>query len=65
MKNNKDNITKAKYIEWQVSLFGGCFIAFGLRSLLSNFLKLYALVIILIGIIMHSWGMYQIHKRNQ
>lgn len=61
----KDKLTKAKYIEWQASLFGACFIAFGLGILLESYFAAFALLIILIGIVMHSWGMYKIHQRNK
>lgn len=61
----EEKLTKAKYIEWQASLFGASLIAFGLGVLLANYLQPFALTIILIGIIMHSWGMYKIHQRNK
>ena len=61
----KDKLTKARYVEWQASLFGACFIAFGLGILLASYFQTFALFIILIGIILHSWGMYKIHKRNK
>ena len=62
---NKDNLTKAKYIEWHASLFGACFIAFGLGAIMTNYVQQYTLWIILLGVIMHSWGMYKIHQRNK
>lgn len=65
MKKQNDNLTKAKYIEWQASLFGACFIAFGLGSLLTKYISEYALLVILIGILMHAWGMFKIHNRNK
>lgn len=61
----KDKLRKVKYIEWQASLFGASFIAFGLGALLASYFRPYALIIILIGIIMHSWGMYKMYKRNK
>lgn len=61
----EEKLTKAKYIEWQASLFGACFIAFGLGVLLASYFQPFALIIILIGIIMHSWGMYKTHQRNK
>lgn len=61
----KEQLTKAKYTEWQASLFGACFIAFGLGVLFANFAQSFSLIIILIGIILHSWGMYKIHQRNK
>lgn len=61
----KEKLTKARYGEWQASLFGACFIALGLGVLLASYFTDFALIIILIGIIMHSWGMYKIHQRNK
>lgn len=63
--NNKDNLTEAKYIEWQASLFGACFVAFGLGAIMTAYVQQYTLWIILLGVIMHSWGMYKIHQRNK
>lgn len=60
-----EKLTKAKYGEWQASLFGACFIAFGLGALLYRFFPQTLLYfVILVGIILHSWGMYRIHQRN-
>lgn len=61
----KDKLTKAKYSEWQASLFGACFIAFGLGVLFAPTFTNFSYVIILIGIVMHSWGMYKIQQRNK
>lgn len=61
----KDNLTKAKYSEWQSSLWGACSIAFGLGVLSARIFEPYAYVLILIGIILHGWGMYKIHQRNK
>jgi hypothetical protein len=61
-----DGFTKAKYIEWQASLWGASFIAFALGALLYQFFPQTLLyIVILVGIVMHSWGMYQIHLRNK
>jgi hypothetical protein len=60
-----EKLTKAKYGEWQASLWGACFIAFGLGALLYQFFpQMLLYVVILAGIILHSWGMYKIHQRN-
>ncbi len=61
----KEKLTKAKYVEWQASLFGACFIAFGLGVLFANLAKPFSLLIILVGIALHGWGMYKIHIRNE
>ena len=63
---NEEKLTKAKYGEWQLSLFGACFIAGGIGALLASYLALpIILVIMLIGIVMHGVGMYRIHQRNK
>jgi uncharacterized membrane protein HdeD (DUF308 family) len=63
---NEEKLTKAKYGEWQLSLFGACFIAGGIGVLLAPYLSLpIVLVVMLIGIVMHSAGMYKIHQRNK
>lgn len=60
-----EKLTKARYREWQASLWGACFIAFGLGALLYRFFPQVLLyVVILVGIALHSWGMYKIHQRN-
>lgn len=55
---------KAKYSEWQASLFGACGIALGLGALLASYIEPWALWLILLSTIMHAWGMFSIHKRN-
>lgn len=61
-----NKIFNAKYIEWEASLFGACFIAFGLGALFSNYFQPFILWgLILLGIVIHSWGMYMIHIRNK
>ncbi len=57
-------LTKATYGEWQASLWGACFIAFGLGVLLASYLSWLAIPAMAIGIAMHGWGMYRIHQRN-
>lgn len=65
MNSKGATLTKATYFEWQASLFGACFISFGLGVLVSKYFQPYSLIIILIGILMHSWGMYKIHRRDK
>lgn len=57
-------IMKAKYEEWLISLIGACFIAFSLGMLFFNYFQKYIWIIMIIGIMLHSWGMYKTHKRN-
>lgn len=63
-KSVNTNIT-AKYGEWQASLFGACFIAFGLGVLLSRYFDNFIWVVILIGILLHGWGMSKVYKMNK
>ncbi|MBL8030265.1 MAG: hypothetical protein JNN11_03385 [Candidatus Doudnabacteria bacterium] len=55
--------TKAKYGEWQASLFGACGIALGVGILLAPYIHSWALWLVIIGAVLHAWGMYRI--RNQ
>ena len=57
--------TKAKYSEWLGSLFGACFIAFALGIWLQGLFRGLAWVFLLVGTLVHSWGMYMIYKRNK
>lgn len=63
--SGKSKLTKATYGEYQASLWGGILIAFGLGVLFGAYFQPFTFVIILIGIISHSWGMYKIHERNK
>jgi hypothetical protein len=58
-------LTKATYFEWQMSLFGAACIAFGLGVLFATYLQWLAIPALILGIVMHSWGMYRIHQRNR
>ena len=63
-ESTEQKLTKATYLEWQMSLFGASFIAFGLGILLASYLAWLALPALATGILMHGWGMYRIHQRN-
>jgi hypothetical protein len=62
---NEEKLVSAKYGEWQASLFGACFIAFGLGVLLHRFFGVWGWLIIIVGIILHSWGMKKTYERNK
>ncbi len=64
-KSNNIKLVSAKYGEWQASLFGACFIAFGLGVLLHRFIGNFAWLIIVLGILLHSWGMKKTYERNK
>lgn len=59
------DLTKAKYSEWLSSLFGACFIAFALGVWLSDIFKGWIWLILIIGLLVHSWGMYKTYQRNK
>ncbi len=61
----EEKLTKAKYVEWEASLFGACLIALGLGAMFANYLEPFILWLIIIGVILHGWGMYQVHIRNR
>lgn len=59
-------LISAKYSVWQASLFGASLIAFGLGVLLASHIndKL-AWGIVLLGVMFHGWGMYNMYKRKK
>lgn len=59
------DFTKAKYSEWLGSLLGACFIAFALGVWLSDVFKGWIWLILIFGLLLHSWGMYKTYKRNK
>ncbi len=61
----KHKLTQATYVEYQASLFGACFLSFGLGVLFAGYFEKFALVLIVLGIVLHSWGMYKVHQRNK
>lgn len=62
---NKEKLTHASYLEYEATIFGACGIALGLGALLAAYIQSVALWLILLGAVVHSWGMYKIHKRNK
>jgi hypothetical protein len=57
--------TKAKYTEWLGSLFGACLVAFSLGVWLHETFNGLALPILIVGLLLHSWGMYKTYQRNK
>jgi hypothetical protein len=58
-------LRRATLLEWEASLFGACFIAFGLGVIFAEMARDFSYPLILIGIASHGWGMYRIHRRNR
>ncbi len=56
---------KPTKIESNASLFGAAILAFGLGTLLSNYFNGYAALIIIFGALLHSLGMYKVHKKEK
>lgn len=47
------------------STLGAGILGFGLGVFLENYFQQYVFWIILIGILMHGWGMYEVHQKNK
>lgn len=47
------------------STFGAGVLGFGLGALLSGYVQQFSLLIILVGLVMHSLGMYALHARRE
>lgn len=63
--HTKEKLTTAKYSEWLGSLFGACFIAFALGLMLSDYLGFLTLPLLIVGILLHIWGMSKTYQRNK
>ncbi|AIE83796.1 hypothetical protein [Fimbriimonas ginsengisoli] len=57
-------LTTASTLEYQAAVFGAGFIGFGLGFLLKDSIGVYSIVVMVIGILLHGWGMYRIHRRD-
>ena len=62
---NKDQLTQAKYGEWLASLFGACLVAIALGVWLNEAFGSLAWAILIVGVALHSWGMYATYQRNK
>lgn len=62
---SKDSLVSAKYGEWQASLWGACFIAFALGVFFSKYIGVLAWVILVVGLLLHAWGMTKTYNRNK
>ncbi len=61
----KNHLTHATTFEYEASVFGASFIAFGLGILLQQYFnQTWAIVIMAIGLVLHAWGMFRVNKRN-
>jgi hypothetical protein len=57
-------IYTATYGEYLASLAGACIIAFGLGVLLANVFNNFAWLLVLLGVVIHGWGMYRTHGKS-
>lgn len=63
---NNEKFTKAKYGEWLLSLTGACLIAGAIGVLVAPYLSpTVVFAVLLLGVILHTVGMYKIHQRNK
>lgn len=62
---NEGPLTQAKYSEWLASLFGACFVAYALGVWLNELFDSIAWVVLIAGVALHSWGMYDTYQRNR
>lgn len=64
MHGSKD-IQKVKYSESLASIFGASFIAFSLGVWWNATFSGFVWPIVVVGILLHSWGMYKTYQRNK
>ncbi len=59
-----EKLTKTKVAEI-ASTLGAGILGFGMGALLGDYIQQYSFWIILIGLIMHGWGMYKTHQNKK
>ncbi|OGL24909.1 hypothetical protein A2884_02145 [Candidatus Saccharibacteria bacterium RIFCSPHIGHO2_01_FULL_48_12] len=59
-------LIRARYSVWQASLLGACAIAFGLGILLAGyFSSTFGWLVIIVGVLIHGYGMYRMYSRKK
>lgn len=63
---DEPKLRKATIWEWQASLFGACFFFFGLGAIFAAYIPdTISYIVIVLGVVLHGWGMYRTHQRNK
>jgi hypothetical protein len=58
-------LRRTTLLKLDASGLGAGMLGFALGALFAHSVELYALWILLVGLILPGWGMYKIHRRNQ
>lgn len=58
-----EKLKKAKPLELEAWMWGAGVIGLGLGALLVDYVRQYAVWIVISGIILHGWAMFKIYKR--
>lgn len=56
---------KVKYSESLASIFGASFIAFTLGVWWNEIFSGFAWPILIVGVLLHAWGMFKTYQRNK
>lgn len=62
---NLEKLSAAELVQFQASMLGVGIVGMGLGLMLSKFLASYAFLIMVLGLLMHSWGMYKMHQNDK
>jgi hypothetical protein len=57
-----NNMYRAKYSDYLISLTGACVVAFGLGAVVGDALGNLAWVLVVVGALVHAWGMFKSHS---
>lgn len=57
-------VIAASVLEYEAALFGACFLSLGAGVLFASLIGKLAVPFILLGLLLHGWGMYSIHVRR-
>lgn len=49
-------------VEYFASFFGAIFLAFGLGAMFAIYFEKFALIFVILGLVLHTFGMYKMYK---
>jgi hypothetical protein len=60
-----DGLYQARYVEFLADLIGACLISLAVGAWFASSLSSWAPLLLVLGVPLHSWGMFRIHRRNR
>ncbi len=61
----KERMVRPSSAEYQASLYGAVIGSLGVGTVLAQYLQGFAWWLVLVGVILHGWGMYRVYRRKE